>query len=190
MQPEKAKPHLPGEVGVWMFIMGDLMMFGLLFVVFVYYRSLDVALFAHAQTTLNQNYGLLNTLLMLSSSWFVASGMHTARHTPGNRTTMLFGLAFACGVGFVLVKYFEYSEKFNAGVTIVTNDFYMYYFLMTGIHLMHVLIGMCVLLFLWNLSRAGEFNHKKINLMESGASFWHMVDILWVILFGLLYLMR
>jgi len=189
-QPEEAKPHLPGEPGVWMFIMGDLMMFALLFGVFVYYRAQDVALFSQGQTTLDQTYGLFNTLLMLSSSWFVALGMHAARHTPGKRAATLFALAFACGAGFVAVKYFEYGEKIRAGFTIVTNDFYMYYFMLTGIHLMHVVIGMGILAFLWNTSRAGAFDPPKINMMESCASFWHMVDILWVVLFGLLYLMR
>jgi nitric oxide reductase NorE protein len=89
-----------------------------------------------------------------------------------------------------VVKYFEWGEKIRSGVTIVTNDFYMYYFMLTGIHLMHVVIGMGVLAFLWNTSRAGEFDPPNIMVMESCASFWHMVDILWVVLFGLLYLMR
>ena len=166
------------------------MIFGLLFSVFVYYRAQDVALFSAAQTTLNQTYGLYNTLLMLSSSWFVATGMNAARQAWSHRAAVMFAFAFACGAGFVLVKYFEYGEKIRAGLTIVTNDFYMYYFMMTGIHLLHVVIGMGVLAFLWSTSRAAKFDEPRINAMESCASFWHMVDILWVVLFGLLYLMR
>jgi nitric oxide reductase NorE protein len=189
-RPAVAKTHLPGEVGVWMFIMGDLMMFGLLFSVFVYYRAEDVLLFSQSQATLNQALGLLNTLLMLSSSWFVALGMHAARKIPGRRAATMFVLALACGAGFILVKYFEYNEKIRAGITLVTNDFYMYYFMLTGIHLMHVVIGMGLLAYLWRTSRAGIFGLEKIGAMESCASFWHMVDILWVVLFGLLYLMR
>ena len=189
-RPGKAKTHLPGEAGVWMFIMGDLMMFALLFGVFLYYRAEDVALFNQSQATLNQNFGLYNTLLMLTSSWFVALGMHAIRQNLGTKATTLFALAFACGVGFVVVKYFEWGEKIRAGYTVITNDFYMYYFMLAGIHLMHVVIGAGVLVFMWSTSRAGKFDAENLTMLESCGCFWHMVDILWVVLFGLLYLMR
>ena len=101
-----------------------------------------------------------------------------------------FALAFCCGLAFVVVKIFEYSEKFDAGFTIMTNDFYMYYFMLTGIHLIHVVIGMGVLMFLWSTTRDVVFNDEKVNILESGASFWHMVDILWIVLFALFYLAR
>ena len=88
------------------------------------------------------------------------------------------------------VKFFEYQEKIDAGIMLTTNDFYMYYYMFTGLHLMHVLIGMGVLAFMWNVTRTGDLGEKIINTLESGASFWHMVDILWIVLFALLYLMR
>ena len=69
---------------------------------------------------------------------------------------------------------------------LTTNDFYMF----TGLHLMHVLIGMGVLIFMWRIARVGDFTAKSINILESGASFWHVVDILWIVLFALLYLMK
>ena len=102
----------------------------------------------------------------------------------------LFASAFLCGFAFVCVKLFEYQEKIDAGIMLTTNDFYMYYYMFTGLHLMHVLIGMGVLAFMWNVTRAGELGEKAINTLESGASFWHMVDILWIVLFALLYLVR
>ena len=94
------------------------------------------------------------------------------------------------GAGFIGIKYFEYSEKFRAGYNIVTNDFFMYYFLTTGIHLVHVVIGMAVLAFLWHTTRGGEIDAGKLSTLESGASFWHLVDILWIALFALLYMLR
>lgn len=188
--PPRAKTHLPGEAGVWAFIIGDMLIFALLFLVFAYYRAQDVSLFSKSQTTLNQALGAFNTLVMLSSSWFVALAINSARKDLGKLSANFFAMAFACGVSFVVVKYFEYGEKFRAGTNIVTNDFYMYYFMLTGIHLMHVIIGMGVLAFLWSKSREGVFGDKNVNVLESGASFWHMVDILWIVLFALLYLMR
>ncbi|MDA0821066.1 MAG: cytochrome c oxidase subunit 3 family protein [Proteobacteria bacterium] len=188
--PQAARIHLPGETGVWVFILGDMLMFALLFAVFIYYRSQDVGLFAGSQLTLNQTFGAFNTLLLLSSSWFVALGINAARKSLGKISARYFAATFCCALAFVVVKVFEYGEKFNAGIAITTNDFYMYYFMLTGIHLIHVVIGMGVLTFLWHTARSAELNEKNINVLESGASFWHMVDILWIVLFALFYLLR
>jgi nitric oxide reductase NorE protein len=182
--------HLPGESGVWLFIMGDMVVFALFFVVFVYYRALDVPLYNQSQATLNQAYGAVNTFLMLSSSWFVALAIHAARDNLPTLTRRFIVLGAACAAGFVLVKFFEYSEKISAGHFITSNDFYMYYYMLTGIHLMHVVIGMAVLTFLWHTARVESLDDKCVNTLESGASFWHMVDMLWIILFALLYLMK
>jgi nitric oxide reductase NorE protein len=188
--PQSAKKYLPGESGVWVFILGDMMMFALLFTVFIYYRSQDVDLFAQSQVTLKQTYGAVNTLLLLSSSWFVALAIQAARRSLGNISARYFALTIFCALAFVAVKVLEYGEKFRAGISIITNDFYMYYFMLTGIHLIHVVIGLGVLTFLWHTARSAELDEKNINLLESGASFWHMVDILWIVLFALFYLLR
>jgi nitric oxide reductase NorE protein len=184
-----ATRHLPGEPGVWVFILGDMLIFAVFFLVFIYYRSHDVPLFRQSQAALNQGYGAFNTFLMLSSSWFVALAVQAARSHRAVLSARLFALAFGCGVGFVVVKFFEYSEKIRAGLTLTSNDFFMYYFVFTGIHLMHVLIGMGVLILLWTTVRRGV-DAKSVNILESGASFWHLVDILWIVLFALLYLIK
>ena len=181
---------MPGEAGVWVFVIGDMLIFALLFAVFVFYRAQDVPLFTASQTTLNQACGAFNTLLMLTSSWFVAHAIHAARAGLGKWVTRFFALAFICGAAFIAVKYFEYGAKLRAGYTITTNDFYMYYYLLTGIHLIHVAIGMGVLSFVWTTARAGVFDERTVNVLESGATFWHMVDVLWIVVFALLYLMR
>jgi nitric oxide reductase NorE protein len=188
--PPGARTHLPGEAGVWVFILGDMLMFASFFVVFVYYRGQDVALYAQSQLTLNQHYGALNTFLMLTSSWFVALAVHAARADLRQYTSRFLVLAFWCGLGFVVVKFFEYRDKIRAGFMLTTNDFHMYYYMFTGLHLMHVLLGMGVLAYLWQTTRRAEFDAKHLIVLESGASFWHMVDILWIVLFALLYLMR
>ena len=189
MSPE-SETHVPGEAGVWVFVLGDMLVFGLFFTVFVYYRGLDIDVFLQAQTTLNPNYGALNTLLLLLSSWFVVLAVSDVREATGKIAPTLFLLAFVCGCGFAIVKFFEYGEKLNAGIGVTTNDFFMYYYIFTGIHFLHVLIGMGVLVFLWAMARAGVSQTQDMKLMESGAIYWHMVDLLWIVLFPLLYLMR
>ena len=185
-----ARSHVPGELGVWMFILGDMLMFGLFFVVFMQARAADPALFLHAQAGLNLHLGAVNTLLLLTSSWFVVKGLQAARTQGRHLSARWFVVAIMCGVGFASIKLVEYSEKIGAGITLTTNDFYMYYFIFTGIHFMHVLIGMGVLVFMWLRVRTAEPAGGEITLLESGATFWHLVDLLWIVLFPLLYLVR
>jgi nitric oxide reductase NorE protein len=105
-----------------------------------------------------------------------------------NRVPILFAVAFACGVGFVLNKYLEYGAVIHAGHVATTNAFYTYYYVLTGVHLTHLLAGMGVLVFLWRVSRKADLQERDVRALESGASFWHVVDLLWVVLFPLLYL--
>lgn len=188
--PGRALEHFPGEPGIWVFVLGDMLVFGLFFCVFTYYRSLDLAGFAAGQATLSQNYGALNTIILLLSSWFVVMGVIDLRERDGRLAPRLFALAFLCGAAFVAVKFFEWGAKFDAGLGITSSDFYMYYFIFTGLHLVHVLIGMGVLAFVWHAARCGVTNDHELKLVESGAIFWHMVDLLWIVLFPLLYLMQ
>ncbi|MEZ0121062.1 MAG: cytochrome c oxidase subunit 3 family protein [Candidatus Reddybacter sp.] len=193
------KPHVPGEVGIWVFILGDMLIFGLFFIVFVYYRGLSVELYSQSQATLNKNYGAINTLFLLASSWFVAMAVDDMRNKTVKLAPVFLPLAMLCGLGFGVVKIIEYREKISAGITITSNDFYMYYYIFTGLHFLHVLIGMGVLVFLWHRARLavtqadvrdGAVIEKDMVLIESGASYWHMVDLLWIVLFPLLYLMK
>ena len=182
--------HMPGEEGIWLFIVGDLIVFSLFFIFFLYYRGQAVDLFRESQAHLNQGLGVLNTFLLLTSSWFVASAVQAARKGMGKTTPILLLCAFACGAGFGCVKVFEYGAKFQAGIGLTTNDFYMYYFVFTGIHMMHVLIGMGVLALLAREMWTGAHDPRTIRNLESGATFWHLVDLLWIVLFALLYLVR
>ena len=196
---KEIKPHVPGEVGIWVFILGDMVIFGLFFIVFVYNRGLNSDVYLQSQATLNQNYGAINTLFLLASSWFVAMAVDDMRSKVVRLAPLFFTLAMLCGLGFGVVKVVEYREKISAGITLTTNDFYMYYYIFTGLHFLHVLIGMGVLVFLWfkaraavrrNVAKSTAVKENEMMLIESGASYWHMVDLLWIVLFPLLYLMK
>ena len=184
--------RIPGEAGIWLFIFGDLIMFSLFFGTFLFYRADDPALYNASQETLSETFGVFNTALMLSSSWFVAMAVSAARKNMIKAPLILFSLAFLCGAGFGVVKFLEYGEKIGNGITLVTNDFYMYYFLFTGIHCLHVLVGMGVLAFLifYCKARKGVYTGHDLRNIESGGCFWHVVDLLWIVLFALLYLVK
>ena len=184
-----ARGHVPGEEGVWLLISGDLILFSLLFATFLWMRGEQLEVFTAGHARVNQTWGLVNTLLMLTSSWFVATAVKAARRELTAITVRCFLAALLCGAGFIGVKVFEYGEKLRAGFTITTNDFFMLYFIYTGLHLLHVVIGMGVLTTLMLYSRSGGFAvGNKLRNLESGASFWHLVDLLWIVLFALLYL--
>lgn len=188
--PAVPSHHLPGEAGVWVFIVGDMVIFGLFFATFTYYRAQDVALFTSSQALLNQNFGAINTLLLLASSWFVITALNAARAQAVAQARRLLACAWLLGAAFVAVKYFEWGEKIGAGVTLTTNDFFMYYFVFTGIHLLHLLIGLGVLAFLISVTSRPALEPRHIAILEGGGCFWHLVDLLWIVLFPLLYLMK
>jgi nitric oxide reductase NorE protein len=190
LDPGQAARRLPGIEGVWVFVAADLTVFGLFFVSFVRDRGRDPALFEQARQTLDADIGGVNTLILLTSSWFVALAVQAAQAGAARRIPRLLAWAAVCGLAFAVLKVIEYAHKLRAGTSMLTNDFYMYYFTLTGIHLLHVAAGTVILLILWSKARAGAYGSGNCAGLESGATFWHMVDLLWVVIFPLLYLLK
>jgi len=191
-RPARRVPHVPGEPGAWIFILGDMCVFAVFFSVYLIQRGHDPGLFAHSQGELNRNLGALNTIFLLVSSLLVVLAVRAIREESlRHLASRLFLGAIACGGCFIVVKAFEYHEKLAAGITPATNDFFMYYFVLTGLHLFHLLFGMAVLTVLWRFARQeAPLSHYKLAFVEGGACFWHMVDLLWIVLFPLLFLVR
>lgn len=186
--PSARRRHLPGEEGVWVFIFGDLLVFATFFMTYAVERMGNLALFSRSQALLDRQLGLLNTLLLLTSSWCVAQAVAAVRRED-RRARMLIGGAILLGVGFVAVKFVEYGAKISAGITLNTNGFFIYYYMFTAIHLIHVLIGLGVLTFVFSrFDRTGRYT-AGLPLIEGGGAFWHLVDLLWILLFALLYLL-
>jgi nitric oxide reductase NorE protein len=187
-QSSGARGHVPGESSMWFFVIGDLLIFGVYFVGYMYFRGQNQELFLTSQARLNLDIGAVNTVMLLTSSLFVALGVEAAR--AGNRVDALrrFWIALAFGAAFPLLKMFEWIPEITSGLTPGTNLFFMYYYVMTGMHLCHVALGLVIMCFIIrNLKAAAA---PKISLVETGATYWHMVDVLWLVLFALLYLMR
>ncbi|MFI5623285.1 cytochrome c oxidase subunit 3 [Nocardioides sp. NPDC051685] len=185
--------RIPGEEGVWIFIFGDMCVFAVFFCVFLNSRISDAAGFAHDQAQLNQNFGAVNTVLLLVSSLFVVLAMRII-NTPNAalraKAPLFIAAAWICGASFLVVKGFEYSEKIAHGITPQSSDFFMYYFVLTGLHAFHLLLGLVVLVALFTMARKPELSKGQFALFEGGACFWHMVDLLWLVLFPLIFLVR
>lgn len=180
--------RLPGNTGIWVFILVDLIFFAMLFLSFVMERSGKAALFAASQKTLNFELGLVNTLILLTSSWLVVLAVEAARAGKQKMVPRFLMLAIACGLAFIAIKIFEYSAKFSVGISMLTNDFFMFYFLVTGIHFVHVIAGTGVLTFIVHRAKSGAYQPGQVQGIEMAAVYWHMVDLLWVMLFPLIYL--
>jgi len=182
--------HIPGEAGLWILIFGDMTVFAVLFAVYLHNRGAQPVVFAKSQETLNRNFGAINTLLLLTSSLLVVLATRAVRGQARKHAPRLVAGAMACGLGFIVIKIFEYHDKISAGLTPSTNKFYMYYFVLTGVHLAHLVVGLVVLAVLGNLARKPELTSTNLMFFEGGACFWHMVDLLWIVLFPLLFLVR
>lgn len=181
--------HLPGAEGVWVFVFADMMVFAVMFSAFMWDRRLNPELFEQSRQLLNLNFGGINTLILLTSSLLVVLAIDALKSNRLKEAPRFFALALACGVAFIASKIMEYRDKFDAGYSMLSNDFFMYYFIMTGMHLGHVIVGSVILAVLWNKARTADAK-ENISPYESGATYWHMVDLLWVCLFPLLYLVR
>ena len=187
---ERRPRHLPGVEGIWVFVGADMTVFCVLFACFMAGRRGNPELFEASRQTLNPDFGGVNTLILLTSSLFVVLAVDAVKHNRLERAPGLLAGAFVCGIAFMISKVIEYTQKLSAGITMLTNDFYMYYFTLTGIHLMHVVAGNVVLAVMWFKARARTHDPAAPPALECGATYWHMVDLLWIMLFPLLYLMR
>ena len=181
-----AARHVPGETGIWVLIGGELAAFSAFFLVFAYYRGLAPELFRASHAQLDRGIGLVNTVILLTSSLFVALGVQRVRDGRAGTARWL-RAALVCGGLFAALKLFEYWAKVSAGITPLTDDFFMYYFAFTGVHLLHVVIGSGALLFAIGACRRDP-SPTRTMIVECAGIFWHLVDLLWIILFALFYL--
>jgi len=187
----RVRGHVPGEPGIWVLLFGDMAVFTVLFAVYLHRRGANAELFAHSQAHLNRTFGAVNTLVLLTSSLLVVFAVRAMRSERWQHLASRLMLAGAAvGSCFVLIKVLEYHEKVAAGITPSTNEFFMYYFVLTGLHLAHVIIGLGVLLVLSKLARNPAPTRTHLAFVEGGGCFWHMVDLLWIVIFPLLFLVR
>lgn len=182
--------RVPGESGVWVFILGDMVVFAILFVTYLFYRARDPRLFAEAQAALDPNIGAANTVLLLLSSLFVVVAVGAVRRAEPRTARSMIIAAALCGVAFSTLKVIEYSVEIGGGNTPLTNDFFLYYFLLTGMHWFHLIVGLALLAALFVIAGKPSLSTAQTSFVEGGACYWHMVDLLWIVLFPLLYLVR
>ncbi|MDR2154925.1 MAG: cytochrome c oxidase subunit 3, partial [Burkholderiaceae bacterium] len=180
-----AAPRLSGDLFIWYIILLEGATFGLLFTVFAFMRLRHLELFDASQRQLDVSAGAINTALLLTASWCVARAVLATRANKRGAALGWLGACMAGGAGFVALKLVEYADKAAQGIGLSTNLFFDFYFLLTGFHLLHVLAGLLAL----GLTGVGLARQRGAALnahaIETAAVFWHLVDLLWLILFPL-----
>ncbi len=180
----------PGDFAIWIFIMAELLVFAILFATYAFTRAGDVELFNASQLSLNQNFALINTLTLITSSYFVVRAVAAMREDKAKNCFNWLIAAIFMGLIFLVVKSIEYNHHYSEGINMRTNQFFMFYFALTFFHFMHVVMGMVILGANAVKTRAGNYTSENHTGLETGASYWHMVDMVWLILFPLIYVMR
>lgn len=177
----------PGGLLLWIIIFLELITFGLGLMALVYYGRSEPELFHTARLQLNPVIGTVNTLFLVTSGYMMANAVHQVRIGNHDRTIHYLKLTLWGGVVFVGLKSFEYYEKLTSGLEMGDNMFFTLYWLLTGFHLVHVLVGMVILA--WMMFKMRSVNPDiTVADLESGAAFWHMCDLIWLLLFPALYL--
>lgn len=180
----------PGNIAIWILIFAELTEFALFFIVFLVARSHNQEIFAAGPDRLNTLAGALNTFVLISSSYFIARAVSSIKIGQREACVKWLWLTLAAGTGYCGIKGWEYYWNHSHGIDSKTDIFYSLYYYLTFNHLLHVLVGMCTILFVAIRAHLGSYHEKNHEGLESAASYWHMIDLAWIIIFPLLYVLR
>lgn len=180
----------PGDLAIWVFILAELLVFAVFFAAYAFARMNNVELFNLYQVTLDRNSAVINTIALLTASFFVVRAVQAIRQDDLKNTQKWLWASIVMGLVFLLIKSNEFAVHFSHGVRLSSNTFYMFYLSLTFFHFMHVILGLIILVAVTFKTRAGHYSADNHDGVETGASYWHMVDLVWLILFPLVYVMR
>ncbi|OQW50582.1 MAG: cytochrome C oxidase subunit III [Proteobacteria bacterium SG_bin7] len=188
------------KLGIWLFMATEILMFGGLFVLYAIYKNKYPGIFIDGSRSLNWKLGMLNTGVLILSSFTMAMGIYYLQHNQKIKAVINLWITVACGAVFMVVKYFEWTHKFEHGIKagkfFTAHDFsysnqalyYSLYYTMTGLHGTHVLVGMGLIIWVAIKAAKGHFGSHYYTPVEGVGIFWHLVDLIWIYLFPLLYL--
>ena len=181
---------LPGDLAIWFFIFAELLVFAIFFIVYSVQRLQNVELFNQYQDTLNKETGAINTVLLITASYFIVRAVQEIqKNNVSSCVNWLYG-SLGMGSGFLILKSYEFYSKFSVGIGLNTNDFYFFYISLTFFHFLHVILGMIIIIAVVFMAKRGKYSAKEHTGIETAASYWHMVDLVWIVLFPLVYIIR
>ena len=181
------------KLGIWVFLASEVMLFGGLFSAYVFLRmAAPVGEFAYWGSKLSIPMATVNTLVLISSSVTVVMSWASLKMKDFEKYKMYMGLTLLCALIFLVIKYFEYTGKFHHGIYPSSSTFMAIYFTLTGLHGLHIIGGMIVMGYFW-LPAGNKMWHSEpdhfTNRIEVAGLYWHFVDLVWIFLFPVLYLL-
>lgn len=176
----------PGGLLMWIVILLELFTFGIAIVIFMYSGRQEPEIFHSSAARLDVMMGSINTVVLLTSGYYMARAVAFYRTGRKLFKTQLL-LTLLAGLLFIILKSVEYSHKIGQGLTLGSNTFFDFYWMLTGFHLIHVLTGMVILLW-WMYTAHKRTRETALSHLETGAAFWHLCDLIWLLLFPVLYL--
>lgn len=195
---EQVIDYTGAKLGMWLFILSELLLFGGMFILYAIYRYKSPADFHHASTELDVILGTLNTIILLTSSLSVAVSVTAVQKGERRLSILLLTVTMALGLLFLVNKGFEWTTKIEHGIypnspALLARPkgeilFFGLYYVMTGLHGLHVLVGVCVLCVMLILIVKGRLNRMHFTPLENSGLYWHLVDIIWIFLYPLFYL--
>lgn len=189
MTTRQREYRLPGDLAMWIFILAELAAFTLFILAFSITQWLNPQLFAEGRAQLDSSTGFAMTAGLLTSGFLAALAIERVRKNRARQGAGLLLAAIGSGLVYVLLKLDEYSHLAAAGLDLEYDTFFTLYWLVTAFHFLHVLLGLSVLAFLsWRCWRLA-YDAQQHTGLESGVMYWHMVDLVWVIIFPLVYLL-
>lgn len=178
----------PGGILIWIVIYVELFTFGMAIIGLTYYGAQERVVYHEQSQLLNKTFAAINTVLLLTGGYFAARAVQFFKERLFEKTARFFLWAIVSGVGFLGIKMIEYYQKWKAGYTMDYSPFFMNYWLLTGFHWLHVLVGVVILFFV-RRSILKKKETASLEDIEAGTAFWHMCDLIWLLLFPILYLL-
>jgi cytochrome c oxidase subunit 3 len=195
---EEHRDDEASKLGMWLFIFTELLLFGGLFLVYSIFRAQYPTSFHEGSLELSVTIGAINTVVLLFSSMTVAMALTAMQKNNPKLAMILIGITLFCAAVFMFNKYIEWGAKFHHGLYpgselmhLLDRGHHLYfslYFFMTGLHALHIIIGMTLLIVCLLKVKNASINNKDYVLLENGALYWHLVDLIWIFLFPLMYL--
>jgi cytochrome c oxidase subunit 3 len=188
--------------GIWLFMVTEILMFGGLFIGYSIFHNIYPEMFAEGASYLDWKLGFINTLVLIFSSLTMALGIFFLQKNQPKKAAMSLAITILCGAIFMVIKYFEYTHKFHLGIYpgrlldvakvgaqhANLGMYFGFYFCMSGLHGIHVLLGMGLISWVLFRTLRGDFNSNYYTAVEGVGIFWHIIDLIWIFLFPLLYL--
>jgi len=188
------------KMGMWLFLFTEILLFGGLFIVYFVYRSINSDAFLHASYQLNVTIGTINTIILITSSMTVAMSITALQKGNLKLSLILLWITQIFALAFLVNKYFEWGAKIDHGIfpgmahyaEMASGEklYFFLYFFMTGLHAVHIIIGGIFIAVVMKKMKEGKVTSERISLLENSGLYWHLVDLIWIYLFPLFYLIH